>query len=190
MAVWKSPKGAEFIWLNIEGFYQGKWWKDFQPWRLALSHMIGAEIDFRLIYRPFRATSSFPGFEMPEQLQVLEAVSIGGAHSMVITPEMRSGYWMETPDEPLLVLLLLSIPGKALPARHAAAIAQRLVDMRDLIEALDTGIYTLRSLTDMHEAALAFFMWQAREGADVLIDAIYSDGIADFGMKSSGAVEA
>lgn len=190
MTVWKSPKGAEFIWLDIEGFYQGKWWKDFQPWRLALSHMIGAEIDYRLIYRPFRATRPWPGFEMPENLQVLEAVSIGGAHSMAITPDMRAGHWLETPDEPLLVLLLLTLPGKALPARHAAAIAERLANLTDLIEALDTGIYTLRSLVDMHEAALAFFARQAREGADVPAGATYSDAKGDFGMTSIGAVEA
>ena len=124
---------------------------------------------------------------MPGCLDVLRADSVGGAHAMAITDEMRAGLWPETPDEPLLVLLLISLPGYALPARHAAAISERLIELDELVHALDDGRYTVSSLTDVHQAAMAFFRWQAQSGEDVPVHGLYGDGWADFDTKTMGA---
>ena len=117
MGTEKQAASAALLKLSIDRFYHGKWWKDFQPWRLALADMVGATVVYRVHAAPFRATRTVPDYRMPERLDVLRADSIGGAHAMAITDAMRSGQWPETPDEPLLVLLLMSLPGCALPAQ-------------------------------------------------------------------------
>ncbi|HEV7245662.1 MAG TPA: hypothetical protein VGN93_01575 [Shinella sp.] len=188
MGTEKQAASAGLLRLSIDRFYHGKWWKDFQPWRLALADMVGATVVYRVHAAPFRATRTVPDYRMPERLDVLRADSIGGAHAMAITDSMRAGQWPETPDEPLLVLLLISLPGCALPARHAAAVAERLVDLDELIHALDDGRYTVSSLTDMHEAAMTFFRWQAQAGEDVPVHGLYGDGWTDFDTKTMGAV--
>ena len=180
----KPLASGEILKLRIGDFYFGKLWWDLHPWRLALAEMIGAEIDYRVHARPFTPAGDFA---IPDRLDVLEADSIGGAHAMTVTPAMRAGTWAETPEEPLLVLLLLSLPGRSFPARHAAAIVDRLVELDEIMHALDDGRYTVHSLTHLHEAATAFFRRQAEAGRDVPVHAWYTDGRTDFDTEGAGA---
>ena len=171
---------AEFSRIDIEGFCAGKWWKTIQPWREALAEMIGAEIDYDLVTKGFIPAEGRPELARLDGLQVLEARGVEGAHALAVTEAMRRGLWIATPDEPLLVLLLLSLPGSDFPARHAAAISVRLAELTPLIEALDpNGDYGM-DLLGVHAAAQRFFTAQARARRDVPVEAEYLSPEGDF----------
>lgn len=174
------PVIAEFWSLDIEGFHAGDWRRSVQPWRRALGDMIGAEIDYQLQVRAYLPPPEAVALSRLTGRQVLEARTLAGHHACPITEEMRRGLWEVTPDEPLLVLLLLDLPGSALPAKHAEKIAERLEELTPLIEVLDPTAEYGMSLMRIHEAAIRFFRAQARSGRDVPVRAEYLSAVGDF----------
>jgi len=174
------PVIAEFWSLDIEGFHAGDWRRSVQPWRRALGDMIGAEIDYQLQVRAYHPPPEAVALSRLTGRQVLEARALAGQHACPITEEMRRGLWEVTPDEPLLVLLLLDLPGCALPAKHAEKIAERLEELTPLIEVLDPTAEYGMSLMRIHEAAIRFFQAQARSGRDVPVRAEYLSAVGEF----------
>lgn len=183
MAQGSAGEVAEFSHLRITGFHSGKWRKHFQPWREALAGLIGAEIDYRLRALPFTPSAGRPELRALSGLQVLEARALSGTEMPALTPDLRRGDWSETPEEPLLVLLLLDLPGGWLRARHAAALAERLEDLLPLIEHLDPSGEHGYDLYGMHEEARRFFTAQAVSGAEVRIDGEYLSRAGDFRLS-------
>ncbi|WP_068302154.1 hypothetical protein [Pararhodobacter sp. CCB-MM2] len=171
-----TPNVAEFWRIDIEGFWAGNWRTSVQPWRQALAEMIGIDIDYSVVARNVEA----PNSSSSPLIQVLEAQGSGGSNAVSITDDMRRGLWEETPDEPLLVLLLLNLPGAALPARHAKAILGRLQELTPLIEGLDPSAEYGFHLYDVHAAALRFFALQAQTERDLPVRAEYLSADGDF----------
>jgi hypothetical protein len=124
----------------------------FDNWRRVVGDMIGAPIAFNMRYRDVSLISNDPASEPPRMLQFIESKVTDPNFAIEITPQIRRGIWTETPDEPLWILLLLTIPGGTFFSRHAQAIANRLDELEEIVNFVDFG----RSIGE-HTAALEFF---------------------------------
>jgi len=154
---------AGLVEFSVGGSFQGKV-KRFDNWRRMVGDMIGAPIEFNMRYRDVSLISDDPAFEPPRMLQFIESKVTNPSFAIEITPQIRRGIWMETPDEPLWIVLLLTIPGGTFFSRHAQAIANRLDEIEEIVDFVDFG----RSAGE-HAAARAFFREQARSGIDVVV---------------------
>ncbi|MDO9417503.1 hypothetical protein [Pararhizobium sp.] len=148
--------------LDIPGLFYGKCAR-FDRWRCVVADMTGTPIRYVIKSRPVQFPNLDPALRVPQTLEFLEAEA-EAADAITITPDMRRGFWADTPQEPLLILLFMTVPGGTFQARHAAAISRRLDEIDPVVHAADDG-----SSTDLHERARAWFARQAISGADVMV---------------------
>lgn len=143
----------------------------FLTWREALVEMTGSRLRTVLRDRPLPPTRRFG---MVETVGLWEVERTDPEWGVAVTPKRRRGIWAETPEEPLWVLLYLTMPGGVLHARHAAALAQRLNEIDEVVYAVN-GLGT-RGWRD-------FFLQQAKTGQDVTCTAEFeSVGWIDFDL--------
>src|SRR5215217_3595965 len=156
--------------LKVDGVWFGKIGY-FLTWREALVEMTGSRLRTVLRDRLLPPSSRFGAVETVG-LWEIERTDLDWGPAL--TPERRRGIWAKTPEEPLWVLLYLTVPGGVLQARHAAAIAQRLDELDEVVYAVN-GMGT-RNWRD-------FFWQQAKTGQDVTCTAEFeSVGWIDFDL--------
>lgn len=154
--------------IAIDGLYWGKPGR-FLHWRATIADIVGAPLDYVSRRHPFQsaATVSNP----PLTLEFLEPKITDPAWGVDLPASVRSGLWDTTPEEPLLIILLAAVPGATLHARHAAAIAQRLDEIGELVHVVGQG-----EVTGLHEQARRCFAEQAITGKDITMSGGYEPG--------------
>ncbi|WP_377288007.1 hypothetical protein [Rhizobium sp. SG2393] len=161
---------AEHPW--IEGFTEPSWLRGkerhFRLWRTLVAEMIGAPVDYDYVRRPVtHADAANAALATIESLPFLEARILDPDWKQP-TAEERAGFWDDLPEDPLWILVLLTVPGGMFRTRHAAAIADRLDELDDIIHHAGLGAHT-----HAHEAARAFFRQLAKADADVRVVGSY-----------------
>lgn len=160
----RRPRLAE---IEIDNHYRGKP-KNFDRWRGVVAEIVGAPIGYITVERTVHFDDLDPSITPPETLEFVEVQVMDAKWQVRLTPETRWGIWPSTPEEPLWVLLLLTIPGGTLFARHAQAIADRLDEIDELLDYVDKGWST-----DVHQRFRRSFAEQARSGKDVVVKGGY-----------------
>ena len=129
--------------------------------------MIGAPVEYDYIRRPVTFDAAMPALSAIKSLPFLEARIVDQSWIQP-TAAQRAGLWDTTPEEPLLILVFLTVPGGIFQARHAGAIAARLDELDELIHFVGHGMHT-----HVHEAARYFFHELAKANHDVSAVGIY-----------------
>jgi hypothetical protein len=128
--------------INIPGCYRGRVGR-FNDWRRTLADMTGVALRYVVRERDVALTSRNSALEPPARLPFIEA-------------ELT----------PLLVLLLLTVPGGVVRHDLADAIAARLVEMTELMHGVDDGHYGTTDLGRLTEIMAAGFRRIGVSGAD------------------------
>jgi hypothetical protein len=123
--------------IEIPGCYRGRIGR-FNDWRRALAEMTGVALRYVVAEKDVMLTSRDPEKPAPARLPVVEAEPTA-APDEELTPLRRLGQWDALPDDPLLVLLLLTVPGGVVRHDFAGAIAARLAEMTELMYGIDDG---------------------------------------------------
>jgi hypothetical protein len=137
------------IWLQeieMPECYYGKLSR-FIDWRLAVAAMIGVSLHHVVVDTPV----SFGPPPAPQRLPFIE-VELDQASDIALTPRQRLGAWETLPPDPLLVLLVLTLPGGTIRHPFAGAIAARLGELTELMYGIDDGTWGMVDLgrfTDM-----------------------------------------
>jgi hypothetical protein len=124
--------------IEIPGCYRGRIGR-FNDWRLALAEMTGVALRYVVVEKDVMLTSRHPEKSAPTRLPVVEAEPHDAALRAGLPPRRRRGDWDALPDDPLLVLLLLTVPGGVVRHDFAVAIAARLAEMTELMYGIDDG---------------------------------------------------
>jgi hypothetical protein len=162
-------RNSELVEIDIPGCHRGKV-RPFNEWRSAIADMTGVAVRYAWANLPVSLSSTGshpPPTELPFVVAEIQAPLVA------LTPRRRLGHWGLVPDDPLFVLLALTVPGGTIRSAFAESMAERLVEMRELIWAIDDGRYgitALGSFTQDMEAGLARI---AREGVDVQVGGCY-----------------
>jgi hypothetical protein len=134
--------------INIPGIFRGRTYR-FDNWRLAIADMTGV---------PLRYVGN------------LEAGTDDPVWAPRLTPDVRRGDWDDPPEDPLWVLLLVTVPGGVLRARYLRGIAERLHEMQELMYCLDDGRWGLDDIGRRTEAFARSFEAAAGRGEDLVIE--------------------
>ncbi|SEP99490.1 hypothetical protein SAMN05428969_1456 [Devosia sp. YR412] len=151
--------------LKIEGLFHGKPQR-FLEWRSVIADIVGAPVHYVSVQHPFDIPTTIPA--PPLTLEFIEARVTDQAWLAQMPPGFRHGIWDETPEEPLWILLLASLPGATFYARHAAAISQRLDEIDEMVHHVGKGW-----VTERHEIIRQSFAEQARTGRDMTMSGGY-----------------
>ena len=165
----------------IEGFFEPSWLagkeRHFRAWRSLVAEMIGAPVGYDYVRRPVTFDETMPALAAIKSLPFLEARIVGQAWTEP-TAAQRAGLWDATPEEPLLILALLTVPGGIFQARHAEAIARRLDEIDELIHLAGHGAHT-----HAHEAARQFFHTLSKGSEDMRVVGVYEPyGVIDIDL--------
>jgi hypothetical protein len=152
----------------------------FSAWRRALADVTGVPVRYALRWRPVALGAT----GAPGRLTFVEAETQDAAFVDRLTDAVRRGDWQFDPDDPLLVLLLLTVPGGTLQARRLGPIAERLVEVQPLLDALDDGRWGTTDVARLNAMMAAGFAAAADRGADIPIDGGYIP--IDGGYEPSG----
>lgn len=114
----------ESYWLKV---------RHFLTWRDVLIDMTGSRLKTVLQDRPLPEARRFGTVE---SVGLWEAKRTDADWGVPVTPERRRGIWAETPEEPLRVLFYLTVPGGVIEARHLEPIAQRLIELDEVVFAV------------------------------------------------------
>ncbi|WP_137150708.1 hypothetical protein [Devosia sp. FKR38] len=154
--------------IDIDGLYCGKPGQ-FLQWRGIIADIVGAPLEYVSRRHPFEGPADVPN--PPLTLEFWEPRITDQAWGRDLPAGIRAGRWDATPEEPLLIVLLASVPGAMFHARHAGAIAQRLDDIDELVHVLGDGW-----VTSLHEHARRCFAEQAITGKDIAMSGGYEPG--------------
>jgi hypothetical protein len=170
---------------TLDSFFEPSWMqgkeKHFRLWRSCIAEMIGAPVEYHYVRRPVAFDERHPGLSAIKSLPFLEARVTDQAWRQPTAAE-RLGLWDDLPDEPLLILVFLTVPGGMFQARHAEAIAKRLDDLDELIHFVGQGWHT-----HTHEVARTFFHALAKTHEDVRVVGTYDpSGTIDLPALSPG----
>lgn len=154
--------------IAIDGLYSGKP-ERFSQWRATVADIVGAPLHYVSRRYPFQgpATATNP----PLTLEFLEPQITDQTWGKNLSPGVRSGLWDTTPEEPLLTLLMATIPGATFHARHARAVAHRLDEIDELVNFVGKGW-----VTGLHEQARRCFAEQAITGKNIAMSGGYEPG--------------
>ncbi len=159
---------------RLDSFFEPSWMggqeKHFRLWRSCIAEMIGAPIAYDYVRRSVAFDERHPGLSAIKSLPFLEARILDDAWRQPTAAE-RLGLWSALPEEPLLILVLLTVPGGIFQARHAEAIARRLDELDELIHFVGQGWHT-----HTHEVARQFFHALAKTHEDVQVVGAYEPG--------------
>ncbi len=153
------------------GFSEPDWLgekeRHFRAWRSLVGEMIGAPVDYGYVRRPVAFGDAFAGLSAVKSLPFLETRILDAGFAQPTEAE-RAGLWDDTPEEPLLILIFMTMPGGIFQARHAGAIAARLDDLDELVHVAGHGAHT-----HFHEVARHFFHTLSRTTEDVRVIGVY-----------------
>jgi hypothetical protein len=150
--------------INIPGCYRGRVGR-FNDWRRTLADMTGVALRYVVRERDVALTSRNSALEPPARLPFIEA-ELTAPLGLEVAARQRLGIWDAVPDDPLLVLLLLTVPGGVVRRDLADAIAARLVEMTELMHGVDDGHYGTTDLGRLTEIMAAGFRRIGVSGAD------------------------
>ena len=147
--------------INIPGIFEGKTHR-FTNWRLAIADMTGVPVKYVARERAVDLTL--------DRLVFLEAETEDPIWAPRLTPGVRRGDWDDPPDDPLWVVLLVTVPGGVLRARHLRGIAERLYEMQELMYCLDDGRWGTDDIGRRTDEFARSFEAAARRGEDLVIE--------------------
>lgn len=160
--------------IDISGCYTGKV-RRYNAWRRAVAEMIGVGIVYRTALLPApTAVARLPG--APTQLPFVVADVRGDELNGLLTPERRLGRWEQAPEDPLLILVAMTLPGGLIDHRFAGATAARLGEIAELMYGIDDGTWGSLDLGRFTETMRSGFDTIARNGRDVVVDGGYEPG--------------
>lgn len=159
----------ELVEIDIPGCYRGTVQR-FNDWRVAVADMTGVSVRYQWVARTVSLKSPGPG-PAPTQLPFVVAEMEPGRAEL--TPRQRLGHWDLRPDDPLLILLAMTVPGGTIRAADATPMAERLRPMRELMHAIDDGRYGLTAIGPFTQAMEAGLAAIGRNGVDVLVSGGY-----------------
>ncbi|MFN3351428.1 hypothetical protein [Pseudorhodoplanes sp.] len=165
-----SPAFITLEEIEIPECYRGRV-TCFNDWRWALAEMTGVAVRYVVVGKTIALDTRDPAVRAPEWLPVIEAQADAPLDE-AITPQQRLGDWELMPADPLLVVLLLTVPGGIVRHRFAGAMAARLAEMTELMYGIDDGRYGLINLGRFTEQMTAGF----RRLAEKRIDAPVAGG--------------
>lgn len=160
--------------IEIPDCYQGRVDR-FHGWRLAIADMTGVRLTYAVADMAVSLKSLGPS-PAPTHLPFIVAADRSGRFEGLLTPERRLGHWPTPPDEPLLILLALTVPSGVIHHALAGAIADRLAEMSELMHAADDGrwgLFDVGGLTDSIGAGLRRI---AAAGRDAVVQGGYEPG--------------
>jgi hypothetical protein len=134
--------------IEIPNCYLGRLDR-FNAWRRAIACNIGASIWYGFAEKDV-AFDSPRLSQWPERLQFCTAMVTDETLRRTLTPEQRLGNWDSLPSEPLMIVVLLTVPGGVIRSAFAAAIAERLKEIDELIHYVDDGRFGTFDLTRFH----------------------------------------
>ena len=153
--------------IDIPGCHLGRVDK-FNGWRRALAEMTGVQLSYQVSVQPVSLRSEGPN-PPPTHLPFIVAVTHTPRWQGLLTSARRSGDWEELPEEPLWILLALTLPGGVIRCRYALAIAERLSEMTELVYGIDKGQYGLFNLGRFTESMAAGLRRAAGAGKDLVV---------------------
>jgi hypothetical protein len=162
-----SIRDVEREYIVIPGCYDGRIDK-FNGWRRALAEMTGVQVSYQVSVEAASTKSEGPDAP-PVYLPPVIAVTHTPKWQSILTPARQSGDWEELPEEPLWILLALTLPGGVIRCRYAGAIAGRLSDMVELMYGIDNGRYGMFSLGRLTESMAAGLRHAAAAGKDLVV---------------------
>ncbi len=151
--------------LEIVGLFHGKPGR-FSAWREIIADIVGAPIEYRSTRHGFAIPNTLPN--PPQTLEFIEANVTDPTWLVEGRASYRKGIWDATPEEPLWIVLLATVPGATFFAHHAGAIAQRLEEIDELVHYVGKG-----GVTSFHENACRCFAEQAKTGQDMTMSGGY-----------------
>ncbi|MCF3639763.1 hypothetical protein LXM94_07240 [Rhizobium sp. TRM95111] len=116
----------------------------FNAWRIVLGEMTGLPFRYRERLIPTSGIGAYR--QAPRRLSLCEAIGGEAGLDRLLTPAARRGGWPDLPEEPLLALLCLTVPGGTIRPDVAAACSLRLREMEELMFAIDDGRRTMLDL--------------------------------------------
>lgn len=161
--------------ISIGDACSEKLWK-FNAWRKAVASIIGAPVWYLLVDKPVIGLCSEGSGLPPDRLTFLEAGTADPAVRALLAPEARLGIWNGIPDEPLLILLLLTLPGGFVRHKYAGAIAERLGDITDLMYGIDDGSFEQVDLGRFTERMRMAMLAVESSRMDAPVDGGYEPG--------------
>lgn len=157
----------QVIWLQeieIPECYYGKVSR-FIDWRLAVAAMIGVSLRHVVVDTPV----SFGPPPAPQHLPFIEVELDQAASDTALTPRHRLGAWEALPPDPLLVLLVLTLPGGTIRHQFAGMIAERLGEITELMYGIDDGRWGMVDLGRFTEAMRIGMQRIASRGHDSVV---------------------
>lgn len=144
----------------------------FTNWRRAIADMIGIDVTYVEVRKPVSLTSLGPG-PAPTTLPFIEAHVDANAG---LTAMQRIGRWDVEPDDPLVMLALLTVPGGTISSVAAIGVAERLDDIVELMYHIDNGEYGTFDLGRFTQAMAAGLRLAHDKGDRVHIHGGYEPG--------------
>jgi hypothetical protein len=130
--------------IEIPDCYDGRLEK-FNAWRRAIVYNIGAPVWYGVSEKEVVLKSVYAS--PPKRLPFCTA---NGDLSATLTAQQRLGDWASLPSDPLMIVLLLTVPGGVIRHVFARAIAERLKEIEELIHFCDDGRFGTFDLTHFH----------------------------------------
>src|SRR5580704_15091730 len=95
--------------IEIRNCYQGRV-RRFNDWRLSIGAMTGVPVRYVIVEKNVSLKSEGP-MPAPTRLPFVEVAVDGTTLTRDLTPQQRLGHWDVLPQDPLLVLQMLTVPG-------------------------------------------------------------------------------
>jgi hypothetical protein len=133
--------------IEIPDCYSGRLDK-FNAWRRAIAYNIGAPVWYGISEK--EVVLEIGSASPPKRLPFCTAVVTDEALSTTLTAQQRLGDWASAPSEPLMIVLLLTVPGGVIRHVFARPIAERLREIEELIHFCDDGRFGAFHLTHFH----------------------------------------
>jgi hypothetical protein len=155
------------IWLQeieIPDCYSGKA-EHFINWRKPIAAMTGVSLRYVTIEKPV----SFGPPPAPQRLPFIEVELDQAASDTALTPRQQLGAWEALPPDPLLILLVLTLPGGTIRHQFAGAIAERLGEITELMYGIDDGRWGMIDLGRFTEAMRIGMQRIAARGKDSVV---------------------
>jgi hypothetical protein len=150
--------------IEIPDCYRGRVNK-FIDWRLAVAGMTGISLRHVAVEKPV----SFGPEPAPQRLPFIE-VELDTA----LTPRQRLGAWEVLPPDPLLILLVLTLPGGTVRHQFAGAIAERLGEITELMYGIDDGRWGTADLGRFTEMMRTGMQRIATNGRDSVVQGCFA----------------
>jgi hypothetical protein len=152
--------------IEIPGCYEGSVQR-FNGWRRAIAYLIGAQVWYGMTEKTVALHSEHG--PAPKRLPFCSAMVTDEVLGAQPTPAQRLGDWPCLPSEPLMIIVLLTVPGSVIRHVFAGAIAERLKEIDELIRFIDDGSFGTFDLGRFSERMQQGLRKMSAQGADSAI---------------------